>query len=106
MIKKNNNYGEILYCLKESDKLDICFDVDGYPRICINGKPTIRFIHEDTEKRGLRSNLIIYEDGCKQENIEEKLLPMIRYHKDENGKLFEPMIICREKERFVGEPFE
>ena len=106
MIKKSNNYGEILYCLKESDRLEIFYDVDGYPRICINGKPTIRFIHEDTEKRGLRSNLIIYEDGCKQENIEEKLLPMIRYHKDENGKLFEPMIICREKEKFVGEPFE
>lgn len=94
----------ILYCVKHGDEIKVEKDICGYPVIMINDKPIIRFTHEGTQCRGMRANMIIYEDGVEKKNVGNVLEPLLinAYVGDE---LIEPVIIKRKnfESRFRNE---
>lgn len=85
----------ILYCVKSGDEVKVKMDYNsGFPIVSINGLDVIRFTSEGEHCRGMRSNLIIYEDGVDKKNVDEVLIPLTidAYAGDE---LIEPVIIKR-----------
>ena len=85
----------ILWCVKSGDDVRIKKDpcCGGYT-VWINGLCVMRIVSEGEHCRGMRSNMIMYEDGVDKKIVDEVLIPLM-IEAYSGGELCEPMIICR-----------